>query len=193
MENAAEALKIAFAVMMFVVALTLSISSFSQATDAVKAITSLRDREEQYTYVQPTAKLTRTVGIETVVSTLYRARKQTDIAIYLVKQDGTPISLYRTKDSEGNEVDINYIDFSKLNFGLFGDKEEFLDLLLGGTKIEKWDELEKKYKITLNEDISENGLYEKLKGEKFEEQLGEYKESSGTSQTTKRVITYVMQ
>lgn len=190
MENAAEALKIAFAVMMFVVALTLSISSFSQATDAVKAITSLRDREEQYTYVQPTAKLTRTVGIETVVSTLYRARKQTDIAIYLVKQDGTPISLYRTKDSEGNEVDINYIDFSKLNFGLFGDKEEFLDLLLGGTKIEKWAELEKKYKITL---IHEEGLYEKLKGEKFEEQLGEYKESSGTSQTTKRVITYVMQ
>ena len=40
MENAASSLKIAFAVMLFVIALTLSMSSFSQARIAVNAIIS---------------------------------------------------------------------------------------------------------------------------------------------------------
>ena len=67
MENATEALKIAFGVMMFVLALTLSISTFSQAIQAVDSITTLRDRETQYTYVEPSSYSNRTVGVETIV------------------------------------------------------------------------------------------------------------------------------
>ena len=81
MENAVEALKIAFAVIMFVVALSLSISSFSQSSSAIDAVINMRDRETEYTYVEPTENLSRTVGIETVVSSIYRAFEQ-NIEIY---------------------------------------------------------------------------------------------------------------
>lgn len=53
MENAVEALKIAFAVMMFVLALSLSVFTFSRANSAVTAIINMRDRETQYNYVKP--------------------------------------------------------------------------------------------------------------------------------------------
>ena len=43
MENAAEALKMAFGVMMFVLALSLSISCFSQASSAIDNIITSRE------------------------------------------------------------------------------------------------------------------------------------------------------
>ena len=93
MENAAEALIIAFAVMMFVMALTLSISSFSQANTAVKAIVDMTDSEAEYTYVEPSEKLTRIVGIETVISTIYSSSNE-NIEIHFIDESGTPIPLY---------------------------------------------------------------------------------------------------
>ena len=45
MENAAEALKIAFSVIMFILALGMGVSSFSDANRAVLVITNERDRE----------------------------------------------------------------------------------------------------------------------------------------------------
>ena len=51
MENAAEALKMAFGVLMLVLALTLCISSFSQAREAVDSIITIKDRETSYTYL----------------------------------------------------------------------------------------------------------------------------------------------
>ena len=73
MENAVDALKIAFGVMMFVLALTLSISSFSKANSAVTAITRMNDRETEYTYIEPTASRARIVGVEAIVPSMYRA------------------------------------------------------------------------------------------------------------------------
>ena len=47
MENAAEALKMAFGYILFVLALSISISSFSNATKAVNAIIQLKDKSRK--------------------------------------------------------------------------------------------------------------------------------------------------
>lgn len=170
MENAAEALKIAFAVMLFVIALTLSMSSFSQATRAVNVITSMRDRENGWVgdlmYVTPSKNLTRTVGIETVVTSIYRAYEE-NMIIYFFENDGTtPMILYNKVDDRGNIIgEVSSIDLSNETFGAQQEPKEFLDIILGGN----------------------DGLYNKLKDTQFEEKLGEYKDTTGL---TKRVITY---
>ena len=200
MENAAEALKIAFAVLMFVLALTLSISSFSQATRAVGVITTLR--EAQYTYVKPINSendFSRIVGIETIVSTIYRAPEQ-NLKIYFFESDGkTPIPLYYATATDGTlkmkadratKIEMNYIDlatgFNKANNSV----EDFISALVGG--IQGDSELEEKYGARIHDDYK-TGLYKVFANSKFLELLGEYEENEGASQITQRVITFIKQ
>ncbi|MBQ2835542.1 MAG: hypothetical protein IJE68_01740 [Clostridia bacterium] len=200
MENAVEALKIAFAVMMFVLALTLSISSFSQASSAIQSIANMRDRETEYTYVNPSEDLTRTVGIETVVTSMYRAFEE-NIVIYFMQNDaGTPLPLYYDtettgkvkKDNKGNPIKVACIELSNEGFASKEQAQEHLDIILGGEKVlkEKSQDVKNKY---INKLIHTNGLYKYLKNAQFTEHLGEYYEGEGASQIKKRVITYVLQ
>ena len=77
MENVTEALKIAFGVMMFVLALTLSISSFSQAREAIDNVIMIKDREQDYTYIETSSNIrNRVVSVETIVPTIYKAYKE---------------------------------------------------------------------------------------------------------------------
>jgi len=195
MENVADALKIAFAVMMFVIALTLSISSFSQATRTVDVITASRDREAQYTYVTPSSNLSRTVGIETVISSMYRAYEE-NIEIHFYESIGgteEKMKIYNLIDDDGNIIgDTNCIDLAHKNLK-FANKDqatEFLDVLLAGANIDNWDDIKDKYQ---NRIIHMNGIYKHFTNmnAEFEERLGEYVQGSGTSEMTKRVITYV--
>ena len=211
MENAVEALKIAFAVMMLVLALTLSISSFSQANLAIDAIITMRDRENDYTYVEPTKDLTRTVGIDTIVTSMYRAIDQ-NIEIYFKKSNGDLIPLfyetqidikgYLAKDSMGMPKEIYSIDFSNESPEY---KKMYIDIILGGTA--SIDETVEKYLGTQNEQIKEKykdmyktkiqnhypqGLYRAFKDKEFIEQFGEYYQGEGASEIKKRVITYVL-
>lgn len=193
MENAVEALKIAFAVMMFVMALTLSISSFSQATSAVTSIVNMNDREIEYTYVQPSEKLTRTVGVETIVPSLYRAYKE-NIEIYFFKSNGEPLILYYETDitgkrvkENGYDVGINYIDLSLENFATAEEAINHLDTLLGVNP----NTYTGKYKNQLNKNYPD-GLYAFLSKYSFEEELGEYYQGTGSTKIKKRVITYTI-
>ena len=206
MENAAEALKIAFGFMMFVLALALSISSFSQATQAVQYITTARDRETEYTYVEPLTDSNgnvitdRIVGVETVVPTMYKAYKENFKIIFLKKDVSTPLYLYTYVDPNGNKTNINYIDLE--NEILSGAQEaiEHLTVILN-----KKTSSPAKYR---NQFLHNEGLYEYFKGKTFKEELGEYyqeddealKKGTTTSsdvleinKTKKRVITYICQ
>ena len=51
MENAADALKMAAAVLVFVVALSISINAFGQARRTTQTILEYKDREYEYTYI----------------------------------------------------------------------------------------------------------------------------------------------
>lgn len=221
MENAVDALKIAFGVLMFVMALGLSISCFSQVSSTSTAIITMSDRETEYTYVRPSPGLTRTVGVETVVPMMYRAYKENfKIVFYESYTDETnnvPLVLYRYTDDNGNSLDKYYIDpeenTSSNNsiveaYANAEAAEAHLDAILGGkNKIENMSNLtdsqKEKYKKQLRSDSGgDSGLYSYLKDKEFTEYLGEYYQEdalAGTetegieiNKTKKRVITYVL-
>lgn len=187
MENAVEALKIAFGVMIFVLALSMSISCFSQANFAVQAIVTLRDRETEYTYVKPSSALTRAVGIETIIPTMYRAYIDgTEIYFLDENKDVLPL-YYKTNEQEG--IIINYIGSNnndEMDFPSNSAFIEFLDSIIGIGK-DSYGAVDNKY---YNQFYYDNGIYEAFKNYTFEEQLGEYEIGSGASKITKRVITY---
>lgn len=82
MENAVEALMLAFAVMMLVLALSLTIYIFSQAQQTSELMLRLSDPTEYYEYYDYYSRDTndalgnRIVGIETVIPTLYKYSKE---------------------------------------------------------------------------------------------------------------------
>lgn len=215
MENAVEALKIAFAVLLFVLALSLSMSSFSQATEAVGEIMSLRDKHMQYKSVVPSKDFTRTVGLETIIPTLYTAydkNENVEIHFQRKKVDGSIESMpiyYKINQYGEREIDkttmqpikIYTIDFDTENLKEIKNPSKHLDMILAvgnNNKSDFYDEtMVEKYKNEFYEDYP-YGFYEYLKGELengyvFKEELGEFMqgEKEGTA-IKKRVITYTL-
>lgn len=76
MENAVEALKMAAAVLIFVVALSISINAFGEARKTSQTILDNQDREYDYTYVEDNGTTQRIVGAETIVPSIYKAYKE---------------------------------------------------------------------------------------------------------------------
>ncbi|MCI8655124.1 MAG: hypothetical protein HFJ48_04550 [Clostridia bacterium] len=189
MENTAEALKIAFGVLIFVLALSISISGFTQARMAVSSIvanaeegeTFVKDANGKYlNYVDLDIESggTRTVGVDTVVSTMYRAYKE-NFKIYFYGIDSTAkCGLQYDVDTNTNEK-IYYIDLARQTIAP-GKEEEYLNEILSANS---------------------NQFYKYLAGKKFTEKLGEYyqndedeaSEISDVNKTKKRIIIYRVQ
>lgn len=196
MENLTEALKIAFGIVMFVLALSLSISSFSQAREAIDNVIMIKDREQEYTYVETSSDIrNRLVSVETIIPTIYKAYKE-NFSIEFYKSDGTtPLYLYTAVDANYNKTNVNYIDLKREILGNATNANEHFNVLLGK-------EINKPEKFR-DEFIYKDGLYEFFKNNKFLEYLGEYYQEdalAGTvtdtleiNKTKKRVITYVLQ
>lgn len=72
MENAVDALKIAFAVIVFVIALGLAFSVFAQAKDVSDIVLYANDKTNFEQYVPEHEEPKRTVGIETVIPAVRR-------------------------------------------------------------------------------------------------------------------------
>ena len=203
MENAAEALKMAFGVLMLVLALTLCISSFSQAREAVDSIITIKDRETSYTYLASADDSTRIVGIETVVPTMYKAYKE-NFEVHFLKADGTDLVLYKYQDQNGNTRDISIIDLESEEHADSQRAINRLDYILSGTEKGPNDPAKKEVASITG---GTSGLYQYFKNRKFEEQMGEYYQEYKEGKTTdengatildinkskKRVITYILQ
>ena len=204
MENAMDALKIAAGVLMFVLALTISISCFSKANESVTAIVNMRDRDTKIIYdnIKPSNSLTRIVGIETIVPTMYKTYEE-NIEIYFKDASGNSMPIYyktagnglREQDDDKHDITVDYVNLAA---EVYPDKEtciKHLDMILAGkdnyqhNKEEK--DLCKKYDKQFHENYP-NGFLEYIKNKKFEEKLGEYYESEGSTATQikKRIITY---
>lgn len=184
MENAADALKMAAAVLVFVMALGIGISSFSQARVAADTLIRYTDRDSVTQYAEDIGTKTRFVGKETIVPTIYRAYKE-NYRIQFYEADGvTPIVLY-TKIKDGARVEVNYIDLEREVIGNARQQDNFIMALLYGAKgrYEKadgtsmsFDEFKTELE-TNNSGISLNsqGIYDTiLKGNTFEEKYGVY-------------------
>lgn len=183
MENGVEALKIAFGVLVFVLAITITISVFTTATQALNRVFNIRTEEE---YVKgPDGNYlnfvkfdggTREVGVETIIPSIYRAYKE-NYAIYFYNKDGNELFLYEKENGEK----VNYFDLEKeIHTSAEGAVEKVNKLLYEESS------------------LYPNGLYEELKGKAFIEKLGEYymndvineSEIAEVNKTKKRVIVY---
>ena len=203
MENAAEALKMAFGVLMLVLALTLCISSFSQAREAVDSIITIKDRETSYTYLESSENSTRIVGIETVVPTMYKAYKE-NFEVHFLKADGSKLVLYKYQDQNGNTRDISVIDLESEEHANSQRAINRLDYILSGTEKGPNDPAKKEVASITG---GTSGLYQYFKNRKFEEKMGEYYQEDKDGKITdengvtvldinkskKRVITYILQ
>ena len=223
MENATDALKMAAAVLVFVMALGIGISSFSQARVAADTLISYTDRDSVTQYAEDIGTRTRFVGKETIVPTIYRAYKE-NYRIQFYEADGiTPIVLY-TKIEDGAEVEVNYIDLERDNLGNYWQQDNFIMALLYGAKgtykkadgsSMTFDEFQDELllnnsRVTLNS----QGIYDTiLEGNTFEEKYGVYyqdditiddsdgmdpddfgeSETPDVNKTKKRVISYCKQ
>ena len=198
MENAVEALKIAAGVLLFVLALTISISCFSQANSSVTAIVNMRDRDTQILYdqIKPSNGLTRTVGVETIVPTMYKAYDE-NIEIFFKDSSGNPMPIYYELDSYGRIKINDDLSLKTVNSILPAElNKERLDMILAG-KNNLPDYIDENIKNKYEKQyIYDDGFYGYLEGKKFEEKLGEYypidsaNSGSTSTQIKRRVITY---
>ena len=208
MENASEALLMAFAVLIFVVALSLGISSFSLARQTTQSIVEMTDREFDYTYVDfNSTDTSRIVGIETVIPSLYRAYRENFI-VRFYKANGEELPVYRKK-VRNVLTKTNEINLEKEAVANQEKATLFVDCLLYGNL---------KDNFNTCENLSITNFYDTIKEMKFKEELGIYyiedledekqdnssngeeisdsditdAEVSDVNKTEKRVITYTV-
>lgn len=202
MENAAEALKMAAAVLIFVLALSISINSFSEVRQTSQTILNYRDREYETTYVEDNGSTERLVGAETIIPSIYKIYQENYKIIFNIDSIGY---LYKKKITEGEkkgqDEKINYIDLQKEVLGNESQKQRFIQAILYGVNsFEGKSDVEKEFKNLGIEFNNPNGIFEIIKDKKYKESLGVYYQEevdsdsaskiSENNKTKKRVITY---
>jgi len=99
MENAGDALKMAFAVIVFVMALSISIYMFTEARTAADLVLHKSDITRFMDYIEGQDVIgteSRIVGLETIIPTLYKYYKENYTVIFR-ERNGQPLEIYRTK------------------------------------------------------------------------------------------------
>ncbi len=104
MENAVDALKIAFAVFVFVIALSLAMMMFTQARETADIVLQSSDtaRLAEYTELNEISSNVaieddRVVGLETIIPTLYKYYKENYTVIFLESDGRTPLTIYESQ------------------------------------------------------------------------------------------------
>ena len=205
MENAVEGLKMAGAVLLFVMAISIAILSFGQVRATADTILDYEDRETEYingNYYYETRGTEREVGLETIIPTVKRAFVENYKVVFKWSENKY---LYRVKDSKtGQWVEKNVIDLetssdkntSSLAFPSDDNvKTEFLNRILYGKCTDEnklISDLDKKIDFynTIN-------VYDYLKsGKTIKEYTGVYYQDETDSsvpdanKTKKRIIIY---
>lgn len=113
MENAAEALLMAFAILIFVVALSVSFTSLSQAKSTADVVLFYSDRENFQTLLKDDQENVseggRTVTVDTVIATIERcAKEKFSVKIIDDKEDNVTYNFeYDTQTAEEIRNTIN--------------------------------------------------------------------------------------
>ena len=205
MENAADALKIAASVLIFVVALSISINAFGEARMTATTILNYQDNEYDYTYVEENTDASgnvsteRIVGVETVVPSIYKAYREN----YKIVFKGLDGGVYTKDDETGRAQEINTIDLQNEVLGTESQKEQFVNAILYGRKYSEFNTVKTTFENNLRIHLNDEGIYYKIVGRKIKENIGiYYQEEAGleeddssvpdANKTTKRVITYTL-
>lgn len=204
MENAAEALRMAAWVLIFVVALSFSMNAFTLIKGNIDTIVEDTDRQYLTKYVEGNKDSSgnliteRTVSAEAIVPTIYRAFKDTRIKIEFYDRNKNPIKLFKkyNKSKKVNE-ELNYIDSSELNFTNDDERQYFMQrIMLGKSEYSK----ENFFKANKEIEFLNIKLYEILKNKKYKEITGIYytqdldevqSKIPEVEKTEKRIIKYI--
>ncbi len=194
MENAAEALMMAGSVLIFIIALTVTMSSFTtlragidDLLDQAETIELAKDSEGYINYMESKAQgSVRKVGIETIVPTISRAMKE-NYVVYIKLNNINDVTYQQPSYENGvfvtvatENVSIN-IDGTNQTIVSIGDK--LIKVTIG---------------YDTNQDINnklKDKLYEDIKDKTFYEYLGEYQENNlsvpDAEKVRHRIITYI--
>lgn len=209
MENITDALHIAFGVLVFVLALSITMSSFSLAKKTATSIIYDLDKREQYEYEQAQTTTNasgeteitgtnRIVGTETIIPTLYRAAIENYI-VRFYKKDGSPIYLYRiSEDNNKTFKDTNAIDLEKNKLGDHELAKDFIKHFIKGDLVNFFETQKITGKYRSFKALESGKTFSDLIGnKKFIETLGVYYQedikptaTEDINKTKKRVITY---
>ena len=182
-DNISDALIMAGAILIFVIALTVCMSSFTTMRSQIDSIIEydykldlVTDENGNYINYHTSNSDARTVGIETVVSSMYRVAKE-NYVVYIAGLDSIPSGITKTNLNEPQKYN---------NEEIINTTDEVIKISISGAN------------YNVDKILNEYGLYEKLKNEKFKEYLGVYQLATDESvdevnKTTYRVITYVIQ
>lgn len=145
MENAVDALKIAFGVLVFVIALTVAFALLSQAKATSDIMLFASDKTNYYTYSKDAENAEgRIVGADVVISSLYRYYKES-VVVRIV--EGTSITEFNTETDGGlsqRERKKRVNDWIEKNSNT-----------LNGTFLETFDEVKKSGEYIVEDDGSE--------------------------------------
>ena len=194
MENAAEALMMAGSVLIFIIALTVTMSSFTtlragidDLLDQAETIELAKDSEGYINYMESESEGSiRKVGIETIVPTISRAMKE-NYVVYIKLNNINDVTYQQPYYENGvfvtvatENVSIN-IDGTNQTIVSIGDK--LIKVTIG---------------YDTNQDINnklKDKLYEDIKDKTFYEYLGEYQENNlsvpDAEKVRHRIITYI--
>ncbi len=213
MENAADALKMAAAVLAFVLALGISMSSFSEVREVSKIILNYKDKEYNYSYIPSDGNTTRKVSVETIVQSIYRAYNENyKIYFYENGNETDPLTIFQKNTVQKEE--INYIDLRKQALPSVEKRNQFIGYILYGSSYKdpsgkSFKEIQNDFK-ELGIILQEEGLYDKIVSSRgAEEKFGIYYEDDEIEDSSnpddsesnvpqanrikKRVITYILQ
>ena len=198
MENAADALKMAGAVLLFVLAISIAIFYFGQVRQTADVILNQKDKEAKYVYYETEAgKYERNVNLETIVPSIFRSYLEN----YKIVFENLPSPIYKIKNKNGELIDKRTIDLEtnqntdNPNVVLANNdqKAEFIRGVLYHDFTTNQSDFQKKFHVDLTGCKS---LYEQLeKATSITEYLGVYYQNDDPNQpdlnkTEKRVITY---
>lgn len=178
MENAADALKMAGAVLIFVLALSIIIFAFSQARQTSDTILTYRDRETMYVesdYYYTSNQSERVVSFETVIPSIFRVYLEN----YKIVFEGLEKPIYKIKNGDNNWVDKYTLDSEQnlkhtyRNIGL-GTNERKAEFIKGILYYNDYNSKQNLVNYFSADKISLDGcssIYEQLKGKKITEYI----------------------
>lgn len=190
MENVADALKMAGAVLLFVLALSIIILSFGQVRESADTIIDYKDRETSYidgNYYYVGNENSRNIGLETLIPSVYRAYLEN----YKIVFEGiSPI--YKINGIDKFSLELENVNGTNLTLANNETKVEFLQGILYGKYTNTKREFESKFNISLE---GCEPIYTQLSNKTITEYLGVYYQNDSpnipdANKVKKRIITY---
>lgn len=193
MENVDEALKMAGAVLLFVLAISIIIFAFGQVRESADTIIDYRDRETSYidgNYYYEGNGQSRNVGLETIIPSIYRAYLENYKIVFV----GLNKPIYKVNGTDKYSLDLENIDGNNLALANDEKKAEFLQGVLYGKYNKSKEDFETQFSISIDGNCEP--IYRQLINKTdIIEYLGVYYQNDNPNvpelnKVKKRIITY---